>query len=134
VCATFIQEEGDLSKEDIDKISEAIKELRDLIKDGEIAPALRKSLLELVRLAEDAIARFNIHGAKGLRKAFKHMLGEAAEAYGLAKSPDEANASKNSSTWPAVVKLLKVMDVVVSKAIKYKPLLEGAARILIAGQ
>lgn len=83
--------------------------------------------------AYDAIARFTIHGARGLKRAFKEMLADAAEFYGMADPATERSELKSSATWAIIVKHLRTVDVVASKLLKYKPLLEGASQLLIGG-
>ena len=132
VAATIIPQEAKLQKDDIEKIRESITSLRLLVEDAEISPTIRKVLLELIRISEDAISRFNIHGARGLRKAFKEMLGEAAEIYGLT-GEGEREALKKSGAWASIVKNLKVFDEVGARLLKYKPMLENASRLLLGG-
>jgi hypothetical protein len=130
VAATVIPQEGALTKDDLEAIRDAIESLRALVEGAEISPTVRRTLLELIRLAQDAIARFNIYGARGLRRAFKAMLGETAELYGLENGEGRQEELKRTGAWAAVVKLLKAVDSVASKLLKYKPLIAGAAKLL----
>lgn len=124
VCAAFLQDEGKLTKDDITSIRESIVSLRKLIEDSNISPTLRKVLLELVRLTEDAISRFNIHGAKGLKRALKSMLGEVAELY--------PNDIENESWKNTILGHLKLIDGIASRVLTYKPMIENTAQILIS--
>lgn len=133
VCATFIDQEAPITKDDIQAIRDSIAELRSRVEDGAISPTLRKALLELIRLTEDAISRFNIHGARGLKKAFKAMLADAAELYGMTDPKQDREELKKSGTWAAILKHLKTVDLVASKLLKYRPLLEGASTLLLGG-
>ena len=131
VCATFIPEDESITKDDITRIRDSIVELRDQVQESNISPTLRKALLEIIRLSEDAISRFNIHGARGLRNAFKSMLADAAELYGMTDLDNDRQALKKSSAWSAIIRHLKIVDEIASKLLKYKPLLESASQILI---
>ena len=132
VCATFIDQEEPITEDEIKKIRQSITTLREIVEKGAISPTLRKALLELIRLSEEAISRFNIYGARGLRRAFKAMLADAAELYGMTDSNGEREEFRKSETWKAVVQHLKVVDTVASKLLKYKPILEYASQLLIA--
>lgn len=133
VCATFIDQESPITEDDIECIRRSITELRPQVDDSTISPTLRKALLELIRLSEDAIARFTIHGARGLRRAFKEMLADAAELYGMADSATERSELTSSTTWAVIVKHLRTFDAVASKLLNYQKILEGASQLLIGG-
>lgn len=133
VCATFIEEEGPITENDFETIRNSISDLRALVEDSKISPTLRKVLLELIRLTEDAISRFNIHGARGLKRAFKAMLADAAELYGMTDPEKDREELKKSSAWSAILKHLKTVDAVASKLLKYRPLLASASQLLIGG-
>ena len=133
VCATFIAEEGPITEDDMGAIRDSISDLRTQVEDAKISPTVRKALLELIRLSEDAISRFNIHGARGLKRAFKAMLAEAAELYGMTDPDKDREGLKKSSAWAVIVKHLKILDAVASKLRKYKPLLQGASQLLLGG-
>ncbi|MEP3478452.1 MAG: hypothetical protein ABJZ55_04335 [Fuerstiella sp.] len=133
VCATILPVDGQIKGDDIDAIRESISSLRTIIESGDISPTLRKALLELVRLSEDAISRFSIRGARGLKKAFKEMLGEAAELYGLSRGDDAAEELQSSPAWATIVNHLRLVDSVASRLLKYKPLIENATQLLLGG-
>lgn len=129
VCATRLQKESPISEDDIAKIRQSIITLKEAVEENTTSDVLRTILLELVRLSEDSINRYNIYGAKGLKRAFKNMLSEVAEIY----LQDEENESdiKKSVTWTKVTNHLKVFDAVASRILKYRPLLEKASQFLI---
>lgn len=133
VCATIIPQEGALTKNDIYTIRKSIASLRSSVEDSKISPTLRKTLLELIRLSEDAISRFNIYGARGLKKAFKSMLAEAAEVYAMTSDSVNQEELKKSPVWKSIVGHLKTFDAVASRLLKYKPMLENAVRLLLGG-
>ena len=133
VAATMIPLEAELEKEDIEKIRESVTDLRTLVEGAEISTSIRKVLLDLIRISENAISRYNIHGARGLQKAFKEMLAEAAMSYGLASGEGEREVLKKSGAWAAIVKTLKTFDEIGSRLLKYKPLLENVSQFLLGG-
>jgi len=133
VAATTISQEVGLREDDIAKIRKSVTDLRTLVEDAEISPTIRKVLLDLIRMSEDAISRFNIHGARGLRKAFKGMLAEATEIYGLASGEGEREGLKKSNAWAAILNTLKTFDEVSSRMLKYKPMLEYVSQLLLGG-
>jgi len=96
VCATFIVQDAPIPKDDLEAIRASITNLRSQVESGSLPPALRKALLELIRLSEDAISRFKIYGARGLKKAIKSMLADAAELYGMTDSQKDAEELKKS--------------------------------------
>ena len=103
--------------------------LRETIEELPDGSVLRKILLELARLSEDSVNRFNIYGAKGIKKAFKDMLAEVAEVY--LQDEEEISEAKNTPAWRKIVIHIKMFDNVAAKAMKYKPLLEKASQFLI---
>ena len=131
VCATFIDQEGRISDDDVTLIRDSIDQLRKQVEEGNISNTLRKALLELIRLSEDAISRHKIYGARGLKKTFKLMLADAAELYGVTGNQDHQEELIKSNTWKLIVKHLKLLDSVASKLLKYKPLLSGASKFLL---
>lgn len=133
VAATIIPQEAPIAQDDLDAIRDSIASLRTLVEDGSISPTLRKVLLDLIRLSEDAISRFNIRGARGLKKAFKAMLAEVAEAYASRPPDDQQEEAKKPGAWGTIVKHLKTVDKVASRLLHYKPLFEAASRLLLGG-
>jgi hypothetical protein len=119
ILAEFLDEETPLATDDIDSIRESIESLRGVVANANISPVLKKALKELIRLSEDAINRFDIHGAKGLRRAFKTMLVESAEIMEEAKK-EQGEAGTVSKL---VYKHLMTFDAVVTKVGNYTPFL-----------
>lgn len=128
VCETMIPQEDTLEKEDIDAIRESIALLRELVEHGDVSSTLKKTLLELIRLAEDAISRFNIHGARGLKRAFKTMLSEAIDFY-YSEGIQEREELKKTGVWQKMMNLVHTMDTVAGKILKYQPWLEKIPQI-----
>jgi len=129
VCATRLPKEAVIDNGDMELIQESIKKLKESVKELSTTSILRTILLELIRLSEDSINRYNIYGSKGLKAAFKSMLSEVAEVY-LQNEENESDI-KNSSGWKRAVEHIRLFDSVASKTMKYKPLLEKAGQFLI---
>jgi hypothetical protein len=130
VCATILPKESTLEKDDLSEIQASIASLRDQVKAADTSPTLKKILLELIRLSEDAINRFNIHGARGLKEAFKGMLAEIAELY-YSTSDKEKEAIQATSTWAAITAHLRKFDEIGGKLLKYRPVLDHVATLLL---
>ena len=129
VCATRLPEEDDLAEEDLNRIRESIKSLRDTIEELPSDSVLRRILLELTRLSEDAVNRFNIYGAKGLKRAFKDMLAEVAEVY--LQDEEKLSEIKETSNWQILVQHLKLFDSIAAKLMKYTPYIEKGKQFLL---
>jgi len=128
VCATRLPKENILEDTDVGNIRESISLLRESVEELPDTSILRSILLELARLSEDSINRFNIYGAKGIKKAFKDMLAEVAEIY--LQDEEDVSDIKNTPAWDTAIKHIKLFDSVAAKAMKYKPLLEKASQFL----
>ncbi len=128
VCATRLPKEKVIDDEDLVKVQESIQTLKKSISELPPESILRNVLLELIRLSEDSINRFNIYGAKGLKKAFKSMLAEVAEIY--MQNDEDVSDIKDSDAWGNALKHLKLFDFVASKAMQYSPLLERTTLLL----
>ena len=87
--------------------------------------------MDLIRISENALSRFNIHGARGFKKAFKIMLGEAMDLYGVVSGEGERIALKDSGVLDAILKHLKTFDEIGSRLLKYKPMVEHVSQVLI---
>ncbi|MFT6987168.1 MAG: hypothetical protein ACJAT7_003021 [Psychromonas sp.] len=129
VCATRLPKENVIEPDDIENILQSIIELKQCVSDLPAGSILKTILLELIRLSEDSINRFNIYGAKGLKKAFKNMLAEVAEIY--LQDDEEVSEIKKSNAWKKASEHLKIFDSVAAKAMKYKPLIEQASGYLL---
>jgi len=129
VCATRLPKENIIDETDFENIKESIQSLRTAISELDNHPTLKNILLELARLSEDSINRFNIYGAEGLKKAFKNMLAEVAEVY--LQDDEDIVEIKENPAWDKAVKHLKLFDSVAAKAMKYRPLIEKASQYFI---
>lgn len=134
LCASkLLPQEIDLQESYVELIRKSIASLRTHVNDAKISPTLRKVLLELIRLSEDAISRYNIHGARGLKKAFKAMLGETIELYGSASDKKGREALQESAPFKAITKHLHLFDGIAARLQKYKPLLERGTLYFLGG-
>ncbi len=129
VCATRLPKENVISDNDVELIKSSIEALKDSIHELPSDSILRTVLLELVRLSEDSINRFNIYGSKGLKKAFKNMLAEVAEIY--LQDEEDVSQVKDTTAWTKAKDHLQKFDAVAAKAMKYKPLIEKASGYLL---
>jgi len=129
VCATRLPKENIIEEDDLALISESISDLKKMVGDLSNDSILKTILLELIRLSEDSINRFNIYGAKGLKSAFKNMLAEVAEIY--LQDQEDTSQIKDTKAWGKVTSHLKTFDKVASKVVKYKPLLEKASGFML---
>lgn len=129
-CAKGLPEENEIPPSEFDQLREGLQTLRDLAE--KVKPALRKVLLELIRVSEDAIAKYEIRGAAGMKKALKQMWGELAEIWRVETPDKEAEVEKDTVLQAAKAFVMK-FDNVFAKAVKYRPLLEYVLPALLNG-
>lgn len=130
VCATVLPKEGTPDPSDIESIRESILELQQLVESSDLPNELRIVILECLRLSQDSITRFNIHGVRGLHAAFKGMLAEVAALH-FSISDEEKQRIQKTEAWEVLTRHLKNFDAVASKLLKYKPLLEGISSLFL---
>lgn len=99
VAQTRIEQESVVNEGDLSQIRVAIDELREVVNGADIPATLAELFLELIRIASDALARYEITGARGLRQAFRLMLGELIDridkgSVGETKKGDAGRAFK----------------------------------------
>ena len=121
-CATTFEREAEFASSDIEAIWRDIHELQQQVEKGDIPPALKRMLLELIRLSQDALERYNIHGSRGIEKAFKGMLGEVIWLNRYSK--EEKEKIKNSPAWKKVWKFFVTFESAFAKTMKYPPMIE----------
>ena len=134
VCATRIPEEGEVDQNDIEQIRASISELRSVVESSKTSKPLRRALLELIRLSEDSISRFAIHGAREFKKAFKAMLAETLELYATPDNEKDQDESWWSAASAKIKKHLELFDAIAAKTLQYKPLIEWAMPLLLTGK
>lgn len=127
-CANTFDQEEKLTEDDIDAIRSSILELQTQVEKADVPQTLRKILLELIRLSDDAIARYNIHGARGLEKAFKGMLAELTELYHA--DTKEQEEIKKSPAWEKVRDLFVTFDNLLTKIMKYPLMIDKLGGLL----
>jgi hypothetical protein len=127
LCAQMLPQENQVLLDDLAQLSNAISDLQQLIHQSEISRPLKLALLELTRLATDALNRYRIVGAKGLRKAFKTMLVESKELFEEAKADEK---DKNSPVWRSLGQLMVMLDKVSSSAMKCEKYLTYVPKLL----
>lgn len=125
VCATILPVDGDLITAEVDAIKASIRDLEKAVNESETPEELKKVLLEFVRLSRDSIDRYNIHGAAGLRKAFKQMLAETAELH-FVTSIEQETEIKESAAWKKLLIHLNKFNDLLSLVSKHAPLLKKA--------
>lgn len=128
MAASGLPEEEAVAADDFKSLREALVNLHELAKS--VKPALRKVLLELIRLAEDAISKFEIRGSVGLNRALKQMWGELAEVWRVGTESD-AEEIQQREAFSAVREFIFKFDAVYAKAVKYVPLLEHVVPLLV---
>ena len=130
VCAKGLPVENEVSEDEFKELRESLAELRAMA--DRVKPALRKVLLELFRLADDAILKYQVRGAAGLNKALKQMWGELAEIWRITPEDSQEQSEKESAI-TAVKAFILRFDAAVAKAVKYIPLLEAVVPSLLGG-
>jgi len=127
LAATLLPQGDVLIKTDLDQIRESLAGLQKLTEEADISPTLKKSILELIRLTNDAIARFRIHGASGFKKRFKQMIGEAA----LLSQEIDKETVEGKSVIERVQKHLLTIDGVLARITKYKPMFDYLVPLML---
>jgi hypothetical protein len=133
VAARLLPQDQELDQDDIARIRESISDLRSLIFNGGISPSLKAILLDLIRLSEDALAHYDIRGARGLKKAFVAMLGETQMLYTTETKVGRQDELKKSGVWSAIQKHLQIVDLMLAKVQQYQPLIETGAQYFLGG-
>lgn len=126
MAASMLEMENDLTTDDVHTIRDSIESLRQTLEDSELSKSARVALLELVNLTRNALEQYNIHGARGFKKAFKRMLAELMEVY-----LREGNEVKDQAWWNEAMQHIQIVDKVASKLLEYKPLLESVSTLFI---
>ena len=127
VCAAKLSTEETLTEDDIARIRSCIDELRRVIDESRISRTLEKALLDLCRIAEDAISRYEIRGAKGVRDGRVSMVGELMLIY----RDQNKDSISDEVWWQKAVNLAHVLDLVVTRLCKYKSI--GVTTVKLLG-
>lgn len=129
LSGTMLMRDGDLDNDDLKDIEKAISDIRDLVLNADISPTLKKALMELIRLSRDAIDRYNVNGAKGLKKAYCTMVGEAMLLFNEHKSEAGREVLKKSGVAEKVMHLLAGFDKVLLKVGEHREALQWITEI-----
>jgi len=131
MCAAGLEKFADASDDELEELRKSAEDLFETAKRQDIDETLQRVILELARVSRTSIDLYEIRGPDGLRAAFKEMIGELSEILFTGTSEDQKEKIKKSDAWKEVCKHLQRFDMVASKLMQYKPLLEGGAQILI---
>ncbi|MGJ8641037.1 MAG: hypothetical protein ACSHYA_16725 [Opitutaceae bacterium] len=131
LCAAGLDICSDASEEDIDGLRQSIDDLYRTANKPETNETLRTVILELARISRTSIDLYEIRGPEGLKAAFKGMIGELSEILFTGVSEETKEEIQKSEAWTKVCQHLHKFDTVASKLMKYRPLLEGSARLFL---
>lgn len=129
-CADLLarsDSEEPISRDDLQWIQNEVNELFEEVLKADLPKSLRESILELLEAMRTAIATYRIRGAAAFRKALTISLGELMMQHSEVADSKEKPLVKR--VWAMVVRL----DGIISKALKYKPLLEVVLPHLLGG-
>ena len=129
-CSEALREdrsEVDLTPDELQDLSKELNSLIENVAASEIAPALRKALLEALESARTAISLYRVYGAKGLRKNLQSLFGFVyAERAALKKQ-----SVRNPDTLERLGRWIDKIDSVSSKALKVHKALTKPVRFLV---
>jgi len=127
--AEQIPSEAALGEDDLASIRESLNALHHAIKDSTITKQAQKVFRDLIRITENSLRYYEIHGAKALRSAFIEMLGELLELY--REQPTTASGkTTETSWWKAAQNHVENFGKVVKKVVPYVALLEKAIGVI----
>lgn len=121
LAGSMLEEEPIATQPERDQVRAAVEELWDCIKNEDLPKTVKVDLLEIVRLARNAVDQYSIHGVRGFRKALKRMIAEMMEIYA-----EEGCSVEDKSWWRAAKKVLCTTEMIAGKILQYKPLIEWA--------
>ena len=133
MAATMIPEDQLITDEEIVAIRKSIADLGTLLTDPTTSAAIQQLIREMVAISEAAIVKYNVFGARGLRRAFKKLLGEFAETFGAQLNQQGRAEAKKSRAWTAVTNHLQIFDTITSRLSRCQPLLSIASAWLLDG-
>lgn len=131
LAASLMTRTGEASESSLQQIEKDIQRLQTIVREAVLDSSIKTILLELIRIAQDAIARYQIHGKNSLKKGFKMMIGELSDVHRL---DETAQAQfKASEAWDAVMNLIKSTDVAANSVIDDKRAIDYFAPLLVTG-
>lgn len=131
MCAAGLDTFAEASDDELEELRKSAEDLFETAKRQDIDKTLQRVILELARVSKNSIDLYEIRGPEGLRAAFKEMIGELSEILFTGTTDKEKEEIKKSETWQEVCKHLQRFDMIASKLMQYRPLLEGGTQILI---
>lgn len=131
MCAAGLETFKEATDQDLKDLRESIQSLYETAQGNEINETLRDVILELTRISRTSIDLYEIRGPEGLKEAFKEMIGELSDILFTGTTEDEKEEIKQSEAWKEVCKHLQRVDMIASKLMEYRPLLESGSQILI---
>lgn len=133
--AEAMAQEAEMVKDELVELKNQLAAVADAVNRAELSAGLRRWLLELLRMMREAIDRYEISGARGLRKTFYRLVGELREVYEDRKSKAEAGDQTAKSEITAikeVADILTIIDKATATAARVPSLLEMS--VASAGQ
>ena len=131
MCDAGLDTFAEASDDELKQLRKSAEDLFETANNQELDETLKRVILELARISRTSIDLYEIRGPEGLREAFKEMIGELSEILFTGTSKEQKEEIKKTDAWQQVCQHLQRFDMIASKLMKYKPLLEGGAKILI---
>ena len=125
-AAELLPDDGDPKQSDVDELRGHIEFLRSLAESADIHPLVKNALLEVARLASNALSEYLIYGPDSFHSAFKRMLGELMEAW-LRRGYSE---TVQQPWWSQVVRTVMMVDGIASTLGRYAGLAVNSSRLL----
>lgn len=125
--AATMPKEGEVKEADIDSVRRAIAELRRQVDEAEdLTKTIREWLLELVRMMEDGLSRFEMRGGRGLRKELAAVIGEI-----VTRKSWVQEVKRKETLWEKLIGALDGMTTIANTAQAVGPLIEQAGPYLL---
>lgn len=125
LAASLMNMEDELLETDEQEIRNSIERLHKAISASGVPDAARTALLEVVRLTRNALDQYRIYGIDGFRESFKRMLAELMDVYCR-----EGADVRKTTWWSEGLKHVKLLDEIIARLSKYKPMIESATKYL----
>lgn len=111
--------QGRIKDDEYEEIKKAVDEAFNYVVASEIDYELRVVLLDLLETIRRALADYRIRGTAGLREATSKAVGEIILGWQQTEGTEDRDAIQQT------LKAFVVVDTILSRAMKYKPVLEG---------
>lgn len=126
LCARELPEEGTVTQDELNQISEAVNKLFNDVKSSDIDDTLKRWILELLSAIKKSIDNYHIFGAKGLRTTFSMLIGEFTLHSEALKEVKERDAT----IFERLGNVFHSVHNVMMKAKQWLPLLKEGAKVL----